>query len=170
MKKISQGKYELFTTKEDAIDKLMQLQGICTEEISGESQIEFFCYKNGKIAVTNPLRTRKRYHYNSTNLYGKVVRQNGKTYVTYYTAFSKFNHVFNYIDIISRILIAILVIILMVKYAFNIYKIVFLLLILAAWVSLFIKNLNEKKNSSNDSEILINELEKRVVAVNQWDK
>ena len=167
MKKISQGKYEIFTTKEDAIDKFMQLQGLCTEEISGEKQTVFICSKKGKISITNPSR---RGVDNSTYLYSQVVRQDGKTYVTYYTAFSKFTNVSNYIFIILNILSAILVIVLTVKYKFNIYKIMFLLLILVADFSLLIKNSKEKKNSPKDSEILIKELEKRVVAVNQWDK
>lgn len=167
MKKISQGKYEIFTTKEDAIDKFMQLQGLCTEEISGEKQIVFTCFKKGKISITNSSRRRDD---SSTNLYGEVVRQDGKTYVTYYTAFSKFNNVVNYIFIITSIISTILAILFTVKYKFNIYLIMFLLMILAAWFSSLINNSKEKKNSPKDSEILIKELEKRVVAVNQWDK
>ena len=168
MKKISQGKYEIFTTKEDAIDKFMQLQCLYAEDIMGEKQTVFICSKKGKISITNPANS--RLDDNSTNLYGQVVRQDGKTYVTYYTAFSKFTNVSNYIFIILNILSAILVIVLTVKYKFNIYKIMFLLLILVADFSLLIKNSKEKKNLPKVSEILIKELEKRVVAVNQWDK
>ena len=41
MKKISQGKYEVLTTKENAIGKFMQMQGICRGEISGDHPIEY---------------------------------------------------------------------------------------------------------------------------------
>ena len=34
MKKIEQGEFEIFTTKADAIDKFMQMQGVCREELS----------------------------------------------------------------------------------------------------------------------------------------
>ena len=67
MKKINQGKYEVFTTKEDAIDKFMQMQGVCREKISGDNLIEFYCQKNGKIIdyeyIINYLR-----NYNGTIL------------------------------------------------------------------------------------------------------
>ena len=56
MKKISQGKYELFTTKADAIDKFMQMQGVCREELSSDKQIEFYCSKKGKVTITNPTK------------------------------------------------------------------------------------------------------------------
>lgn len=54
MKKIKQGEYELFTTKADAIDKFMQMQGLCREGFNDYQQIEFSCTKKGKITVTNP--------------------------------------------------------------------------------------------------------------------
>ena len=50
MKKISQGEFEVFTTKADAIDKLMQMQGVCREEISGENAIELY-----RIQYLSPL-------------------------------------------------------------------------------------------------------------------
>ena len=31
MKKIAQGKFEIFATKRDAIDRFMQLQGVCAK-------------------------------------------------------------------------------------------------------------------------------------------
>ena len=54
MKKISQGKFEICATKTDAIDKFMQMQGLCREEINGYQRIEFYCTRKGKITVTNP--------------------------------------------------------------------------------------------------------------------
>ena len=74
MKKISQGKFEIFTTKADAIDKFIQMQGVCTEKISDENPIQFYCTKKGKIIITNPPRRRVENHY-STNLFAEVVQQ-----------------------------------------------------------------------------------------------
>ena len=90
MGKISRGEYELFTTKNHAIDKLMQMQGICRDELCGENKIEFYCTKRGNISITNPPRTNVM-SLNSTNLYVKVIEKNGKAYVSYYTSFSQFS-------------------------------------------------------------------------------
>ena len=57
MKKISQGQFEIRTTKVDAIDKFIQMQGVCREKINGENPIEFYCSKKGKIIITNPPTT-----------------------------------------------------------------------------------------------------------------
>ena len=54
MKKIEQGMFEIFTSKADAINKFMQMQGVCREELSSENLIEFYCSKKGKISITNP--------------------------------------------------------------------------------------------------------------------
>ena len=95
MKKITQGEYEIFTTKEDAIDKFMQMKGICREKISDENLINFYCSKKGKIIITDPPRRGRGIHLdNSTNLFADIIEQNGKTYVSYYTSFSKSNNIF----------------------------------------------------------------------------
>ncbi len=167
MKKIEQGKYEIFTTKEDAIDKFMQIQGICRENISGENTINFNCYRNGKITITNP--PRRRTPNNSTNLYAEIIEEDGKTYVAYYTEYSKSNSVFKLIYYVMLILIAVFGII----FAVICQKIDSLIILVSGVVLGVIEisySTKEEKNSPKDSKILIEELEKRVEAVNQWDK
>lgn len=172
MKKIRQGKFEVFTTREDAIDKLMQLQGICTEELDNEQPIEFYCSKNGKIIISNPPRRLDDggFYTNSTELFAEVITEGSKTFVTYYTKFSKFDNVSKLIYFAFRILTCIIAIIIAVISKLNPIKIILLFLCLASfffWSSTFSK---EKINSTNDSDIMIKELEKRVNAVNLWDK
>lgn len=169
MKKISQGKYEVFTTKEDAIDKFMQMQGICREEISGENPIEFYCTKKGKIIITNP-PTKRFESQHSTNLFAEVVQQEGKTYVTYYTMFDKSNNILNLIFIIIYLLIGVLAIVFAIASKNKIYYLPILLLGVLLFGYKLLVNTKEETNSPKDSEILIKELEKRVEAVNLWDK
>ena len=169
MKKISQGKYELFTTKADAIDKFMQLQGICREEISGEKPIEFYCTKKGKIIITNPPTKRVESHH-STNLFAEVVQQEGKTYVTYYTKFDKLNNILNLIFIVIYLLIGVLAIVFAIASKNEIYYLPILLFGVLLFGYNLLVNTKEETNSPKDSEILIKELEKRVEAVNLWDK
>lgn len=169
MRKIEQGKYELFATKEDAIDKFMQMQGVCREEISGENPIEFYCTKKGKIIITNP-PTRRVENQHSTNLFAKVVQQEGKTYVTYYTMFDKSNNILNLIFIVIYLLFGVLAIVFAIADKNKIYYLPVLLICVLLFGYKLLVNTKEEKNSSNDSEILIKELEKRVEAVNLWDK
>ena len=169
MKKIIQGEFEVFTTKADAIDKLMQMQGICREEISGENAIQFYCLKNGKITITNP-PTRHVENDNSTILFGRVIEKDGKTYVTYYTAFSKSNNVTKLIFLLMDFLMAAISIVFVVLSKTQMYYLPILILALPLFSFKFFAGTKEEKNSKTDSEILIKELEKRVEAVNYWDK
>ena len=169
MKKISQGKFEIFTTKADAIDKFIQMQGVCTEKIGDENPIQFYCTKKGKIIITNPPRRRVENHY-STNLFAEVVQQEDKTYVTYYTTFDKSNNILNSIFLVIDLLIGVLAIVFAIVSKSEIYYLPILLLgVLLFGQKLFI-NTKQETNSPKDSEILIKELEKRVEAVNLWDK
>lgn len=169
VKKISQGKYELFTKKEDAIDKFMQMQGVCREEISGQHAIEFYCSDNGKISITNPP---KRYiqNTNSTNLFAELIEQDGKTYLTYYTTFSRSNTVLKMITLVISIIVIVLAIIFAIMNEDKTTNLIILPLGLVLFAAQFFDSTKEGKNSTKDSEILVKELERRVEAVNLWDK
>ena len=52
--KIEHEKIEIFTSRDDAINKFMQMQGICQSTLTNGNSIEFFCTKKGKIAISNP--------------------------------------------------------------------------------------------------------------------
>lgn len=170
MGKVAEGRYEISTTKADAISKFRQLQGLCREEISGGNELEFNCYKNGRIVITNPSRKRRSRYTNSTNLYAEIMEEDGKTYVSYYTEFSKSNNVFKCICYAISVIFCVLGIALGVISENKIFYVVFFALGLITFVSELGSASREGKNSRKDSEILIAELEKRVEAVNLWDK
>lgn len=170
MTKIDQGKFEVFTTKQDAIAKFMKLQGVCRERINGnEDLIEFYCLKNGKIVISNP-PTRSISGENSTDLFAEVVSQDGKTYVTYYTAFSKSNQVTKFIFLIISAIIAVFIAVFAIMSEDKKAPFLILALYIAFFISQLINTLKEEKSSPKDSEILIKELENKVEAVNLWDK
>ena len=169
MKKISQGQFEIRTTKADAIDKFMQMQGFCREELSSENLIEFYCSKKGKIAITNPPK-RHIEHTNSTNLFAEIIEEDGKTYVTYFTAYSHFNNVLKFIYFIMLIVMAIIAIVLAVANVDKTVSPIVLVFCLLFFVFQLFNIAKEQKNSPKDSEIMIKELQKRVEAVNLWDK
>lgn len=167
--KIDQGRFEVFTTREDAIDKFMQMQGICREEISGENLIEFYCHKNGKIIITNP-PTQRIESDNSTNLFAEILEQDDKVYVIYYTSFSKSNNILKYIFFVLYLLMGVFAIVITIHTNDKIYYLpIFFLGLLLFSFQLFSAT-KEKKNAPRDSRIMVEELEKRVEAVNKWDK
>ena len=169
MKKIEQGKFKIFTTKADAIDKFMQMQGVCREELSSENLIEFYCSKKGKIAINNPPKKHIE-HTNSTNLFAEIIEEDGKTYVTYFTAYSHFNNVLKFISLIMLIVMAIIAIVLAVANVDKTVSPIVLVFCLLFFVFQLFNSAKEQKNSPKDSKIMIKELQKRVEAVNLWDK
>lgn len=169
MRKISQGKLEICTTKEDAIGKFMQMQGFCREEINGYQRIEFYCTKKGKITVANT-PSRDITHTFSTSLFGEVVEQDGKVYVAYYTVYSRYNNVLKIISLIMLTVMSVFAIICAIADAGQKAPYIIFALCCALSVLQLINTLKEKKNAPRDSKIMVEELEKRVEAVNLWDK
>lgn len=168
MKKLAQGKYEVYTTKEDAIHRLRQMQGYCREEISGENTVEFQCSKKGEIIISD--FSRKSISSDcSIQLRAGVIRQDNKTYIAYQTEFSKGHNIFKTIFIILQIIGLFIAAWVMIKLG-EIKYLWVLLFSLVFSACLLFRSLKEESNSSKDSEILIKELEKRVDAVNHWDK
>lgn len=164
MKKIAQGEIEIYTTKIDAINKFMQLTGVCREEVSNDKPIEFYCTKTGKIAISNPpttLVTREI----STKLFGKIIERDEKTFVTFQIMYSSANNVIKIIYS-TLMLISTLLVFFIDKTAMRVAFIFSFLL----FGSLLISATKEKNNSPFDSELLIKELEKRVNAINSWNK
>jgi len=170
MKKISQGKFELCTTKAEAIERFMQMQGGIRENMLDGSRIMFYCSKKGRITITNPPTRRHIEHSNSTELFAEIIGQNGKTYVSYYTAFSRANSVLKMVAYAINILFAVLAIITAIMNEEKMISFIILAFCLALFFYFLFSATKEKANAPKDSEILINALEERVNAVNQWDK
>lgn len=168
MKKIEQGKIEVFTSKVDAIDKLMQMQGVCQEKSIDDRRIEFSCKKDGKINICFPQGRRENRYGKSklmTKLNGKVIMQDNKTYITYYTAIDRF-------DIFTRLFIlAIAIVVCLLCFVFVADKIKVLIatiICVAAFVFQLISI--EKEDPSSNSNILVDVLKKKIDAINAWDK
>ena len=169
MKNFEQGKFEIFTTKADAIDKFMQMQGVCREELSSENLIEFYCSKKGKIAITNPPSRHIERTY-STSLYGEVIEQDGKTYVSYYTVYSYYNNILKTISLVLLTVMSVFAILSAIADSGKKAPYIIFVLCCALFIFQLINTLKEKKNAPRDSKIMVEELEKRVEAVNLWDK
>ena len=80
--------YEVCGTREDVIDKLRQLQGVCRETISDDREIKFYCSEKGDIWISNPPKKHIENEH-STKLFGKVVSENNKTYIKIYVTYDK---------------------------------------------------------------------------------
>lgn len=171
MKKIAQGRYELSCKKEEAIERFQEMEGICREHISDDRAIAFCCTKKGEIAVSDPPRARGGIFYDSaTTLRGQIVEEEDKTYLTYYTTFSKFESVTKVVYAMLYMTIGIFAIISAVANSASALAVI----ICIAFVALFIHRMyiivNEKSHAWQDSEVMINVLKERVNAVNRWDE
>lgn len=169
MKKISQGEFDLFTNKSNAIERFLQLQGVCNAQMSDESAIQFYCTKKGKITITNP-PSRHYENENSTSLFAEVIEKNGKTYVSYYTVFDNLANTTKVVGIALEIIMIIIAIIFGIISGQALISILILVAAVIAHIVIFSSASREGVDAPIDSEILIKELEKRVEAVNLWDK
>lgn len=166
---IKQGEIEISSKKSEAIDRLMQLQGICREELSDESRIEFTVFKSGKISIKN-LSSRHNGISNATRLFGNVIERDGKAYISYYTNFSGADYILKLISLAVWILFCISGLLLTFFNGFDYPWGLVLLFCSVFYCFYFFSAFKNKSNSTDDSEILINELLKRVEAINNWDK
>ena len=171
MKKIDEGKFEVTATYDDAVDRFLQLQGRCRSEINRECEIYFICTNKGKIAIRSPMGKRYgAYSKCSTKLRGEITMQDGKTYVNYYTTFNRAHNIFMFIAWAFYFASVIAFIVLNIVVNGSIGSPVPLVIVLALGIYVLCVIVREKRYSPSDSLILIKELEKRVEAVNLWDK
>lgn len=165
MRKKVQGKYEIFTYKEDAIRKFRKLQGVCRGQFNNGNPMDFRCSKKGKITIQNA-PTQSVEHTSATRLFAEVIEEDGKTYVVYYTMHNKAENVLKIILLVSDLLLLI--------YSFTLAvqepHFIFLTLGLLSGGALLLANISESRNAPMDFAVMINELENRVEAVNLWDK
>ena len=168
MARIGQGEFPIFTTKEDAIGKFRQMQGICRNQMSDDERIEFLCTRKGRIHLGEP--SSRRGPQNPTELFGKVIARDGKTYVTYYTAFSGAGHVSNLATLLLGIAVTVFGIVFAVSAKEPAVTLAVLILCLGFWFYQLLVNLQKQNSAPADSYVLIKELERRVDAVNHWNE
>ncbi|MBQ7328732.1 MAG: hypothetical protein IJX01_02350 [Oscillospiraceae bacterium] len=164
MKKIAQGRYELTCSKEEAIERFQEMAGYCREELSDEYPVFVGCTRKGKIGIGT--RMRRSGVDNPTHLYAQIVEEADKTYITYYTAFSKFDAVFNVIVWVFYLIMAIFAVV----YAKTTMALILAVVCGAFYARQLYAGRNGKNNARQDSEIMIKVLEERVKAVNRWDE
>lgn len=169
MGKIQQGEFEIFTTKTDAISKFREMRGRCREELSNGRPIEFHCSKKGAIFITNPPH-RHLHQENATRLFGEVTEREGKTYVTYYTEYGYSFKVMKIIYVLILIAFCILGILLLGSSENKMFTAVAFIICIIYCISDLYRIGDEQRDSPKDSEIMVKELEKRVEAINKWDK
>lgn len=173
MKKIVQGRYELLATKEEAIDRFREMQGLCREEISDDSNVVFSCTENGKIWIADASRMHIKSNpiYDSAiSLHGEIVEEADKTYVTYFTAFSRFESILKVSFTALFVIVFFIAIIVAIAKAESTMRIIGCLIGFVLMVRQLYINANEKSCAYQDSQIMIKILEERVNAVNHWDK
>ncbi len=169
MKKIEQGTFEIFTSKDDAINKLMQLQGVCKDiRNSNDCRILFECDKCGKIVVESD---DDRYNLKKalilTKLYGEIIEQANKSYINYYVSLENKNVFLR----LSMFVIAIIVLLILGLFIDDKLKVLVAIVIcIIGLVFQCISIKNEKCNSSLNSEILIKVLEDKINTINNWEK
>lgn len=171
MKTIHEGKYELLTTKQEAIDRFMQMQGVCRERMSGDYVMKFFCYKDGKILIMDP--PSKGANDRSTRLSAQVVEQEGKTYVTFCVRYDESNRVYNLVFGVIHIVILLAALVVMLLHMIpesGIATVPMALVALSFYVYRMVEDAKEKGHAPQDAEALIRELKNRVDAVNRWEE
>lgn len=169
MKKLQQGTFEIFTSKTDAISKLIQLQGICKDiKNSNDCRIMFHCDKRGKITVES---LRDRYNLKKakmlTKLHGDIFEQGNKTYINYCVFLDK-KSVF-----LRLCVFLIAIVILSIFSVFIADKIKVLIAVIICIIGLVFQLISinkEKENPSLNSKILIKVLENKINIINNWGK
>lgn len=162
--KIKRGKLEIFTSKNDAIDKLRQMRGVCREKYSDDNFMQFYCSKKGKLAISNPPRRHFQF-YSPTALFGKIIEEDNKTYITFYTIYSKSFHsvkIFYFVMTVIMVIVSLFV--------DKTVPVILFILFLFLFLHHLFSATKEGEQASFDSDALITELERRVEAVNNWDK
>lgn len=171
MKKIEQGKLEVRASKNETINRLIQLQGLCKDvNDRNGGLIHFYCNKNGKIKI-ECYEERLKLNFNHskilTKLYGVVTECNNKTYIDYFTSL-KNSSVFARISfLLTAIVIAAVFMLLPVDKSKVLVVIVCCIIALAFQI---ISILKEKSNPHIDSVTLVKVLEDKVDTVNNWEK
>ncbi len=144
------------------------MEGYCRERISDDNPIIFVCSKKGKIAIYDP-PGRHSVNDACTKLYGEIVEQEGRTYITYYTAFSKFESITKMIFNIIYLIMSLLASIFAVANTKPAIALITCVVCFVLGVRQLYVSVDEKGYAYQDSEIMIKVLEERVNAVNRWD-
>lgn len=168
MSKIGQGEFRILTSKEDAIGKFRQMQGICRNQMSDDDRIEFFCSRRGRIRLGEP--SSHRAPENPTELFGKVIERDGKTYVTYRTTFSQTGYLSNLIALGLSFAVSVFGVIFAVSAKEPLFSLAFLVFCFCFFFYELIVNLQKWNRAPGDAYVLIEELKRRVEAVNHWNE
>ena len=154
---------------EETIAKLREQQGPCSDENSFGVRMWFSCTKKGVIRFTN---SRGEYGYSIYFIEGRVVEQNGKTFVKIYSMKNNVEKFHRLITIILGIALIIFVTVQAIK-----EKSLFTIEtggLLALWIFSIASGIHTtrlaKKNKEFNFEVYKNEIIERVEAIKRWDE
>ena len=158
-------------TLNGTIEKLILQNGICREKVSNQENLEFYCSKKGEVYVGEPFSSRGRGTDRIYSVSGEVREENGETVVKIYSQRRKIEIFDRYFTICLYFVTAFAYFLIKILWNIPIEKTDFiavgLLLFLSVWITVLSKK--EKHNKTNDIEIMINKVVKRVEAIARWD-
>lgn len=168
MKIIDQGKFKLNTSKAVAIERFLELGSCCEEYYSNDETIFLDCTKSGEISISHfrHRTNRGKNAYILSKLYGQIIEQKGETYVSYYTALTG-GRIFLFCGMIVLGLILSISLFLTSLDLRALFTAVGFVIALIWQVSSL---LDEKNQIYMHSKKFVKILERKVDAVNNWEK
>lgn len=164
---------ELSADLPEAIERLMQMNGVCRESDSTDKRLEFYCDKKGKIFVTAPAG---RYSFSfdrSSYVKAEVVNRNGKTYIDMYSVDIKGGFITSVVFAVIQILITVFISVIYALAEIPDLKIGLICVFISDALLIYfsLRDLyKEKNNIAPDLEKMKTEVRKRAIAVNRWNK
>lgn len=158
--------YEIDLPKEDVIYRLREQDGFCRNQDSNGYELEFECFKSGKFFVKDPGTIDRQ-----AFLQGDVIVQNGKSVVRLEKVEQKGEFVYSIISTVFISVISIVAIALKIwKGGLNDFKdLISVLLLLTLPIMSISLELKEKKAIPTDTEIMLKEVDQRILGVVRWD-
>lgn len=158
--------YEIDLTKEDVIYRLREQDGFCRNQDSNGYELEFECFKSGDFLVKVPGKFDRQVF-----LQGDIVVQNGKSVVRVEKVERKGEFIFSIIGSLLISVISVVAIILMIWNGqfTDIKDFITLALVLISPIIFISSELKEKKAIPMDTEIMLKEIDQRILGVIRWD-
>ncbi len=169
---IDKTEIEIDTSYSLTIQRLKAQQGICRETDSRDIKLEFLCHNDGRLAVCNLSRHKKRLE--SDRLYsvvGEVTEGENKTKITIYSIYNRGYLLSDFIPFICipTLIVFCLCTAFLSNYEFTTVQLYSMLFGIISLILLPGRRHKEKRNKTRDLEIMKNEIIKRVNAIERWD-
>ena len=152
----------------ETIEKLRLQQGPCSDENSFGVRVWFSCSKKGVIHFTN---SSGKYGYSIYSVEGRVIEQNGKTYVKIYSTKNRFEKFDRWLSVILGVLLVLFAVAqtLLDQTIFQIENVLLLALWIFSIATTIHNTRHSEKNKEFDLDVYKNEIIERVEAIKRWD-